>query len=137
MHKFFLTAFVASACIAGIGISSSEGIAQKKKSAVPKNTLMLYKGQNYEGESYEVIKTRVTISLDFPVGSFNIAPGDTWEICDQEKFKGNCNTFTESQSGLGSISIRSAKLIKPPKAPKATKAAKPSDAPVDHSKHKM
>ena len=134
MQKTILTAFVVASCIAGIGISSSDSFAQKKKSAAPKNTLILYKGQNFEGDNYEVIKTRVTISMDFPVGSFNIAPGDTWQICDQEKFKGNCNTFTESQSGLGSISIRSAKLIKPPKAPKA---AKPAEKPMDHSGHKM
>lgn len=121
MKTLFAGLVAAATVMAGIGIASTDGLAQKK-SAAPKKVLILFKGQNFEGQSYEVVKLRSPIMTEFPVGSFMIAPGDTWIICDAPSFKGNCNTYTESQSGLGAVNIQSAKLVKPPKAPKAPKA---------------
>ncbi len=107
----------------GLAFADISSAAPKKGAVVPKKVLRLYQGQNFEGQSYEIQKSQMSITTDWPVGSFAIAPGDTWELCDGERFKGTCNIYTENQTGLGGVMIRSARMKKPPKAAPATPPA--------------
>jgi hypothetical protein len=60
MKTFLLAAVAAATLVAGVGLSSTDGVAQKKSAAPPK-VLILFKGQNFEGQSYEVVKLRTPI----------------------------------------------------------------------------
>jgi hypothetical protein len=110
--------------VAGNAETPAPATAAKKVNKVPKGVVMLYNGQNFEGVRVEIDSMRTSIVMDYTVGSIGIAPGESWTLCDGERFKGTCNTYTESQTGLGKVMIRSAKFNKVPKAPKAAKAAK-------------
>jgi hypothetical protein len=107
--------FVVIACTAllpAVAFVASGASAQGTKAKVEAETMRLYKGQNFTGESYVVEGLRSSLQLEMTVGSIAIFPGEKWEVCDKPRFKGSCNIVDSDMSGLGTVVIQSARPIK-------------------------
>lgn len=89
--------------------------AAKKESGqmTPKGVLTMYEGQKFEGESIEVMKDTPSLTYDFTIGSLGIHPGDSWELCEQTRFRGTCNVMTANETALGKIKIQSVRRVVP------------------------
>jgi hypothetical protein len=82
------------------------------KARTDPQTLRLFKGQNFTGESYLVEKARPSLQLEMSVGSMAIHPGEKWEVCDKPRFKGNCNIIDADMNNMGEVAIQSARPVK-------------------------
>lgn len=80
-----------------------------KKSPAKKGLLILYNGQKFQGDYVEIKKMRTNIGEDMLVGSIAVFPGEPWEICEGQRFKGACRVVTADETGLGSVRIMSAR----------------------------
>jgi hypothetical protein len=101
---------VASACLAlaTMGLFAASVQAETvKKSPAKKGLLILYNGQKFQGDLLEIKKMRTTIGEDMLVGSLAVFPGEAWEICEGERFKGTCRVVTADETGLGSVRVMS------------------------------
>jgi hypothetical protein len=90
----------------------THALAEPAKSRTDANTLRLYKGQKFTGESYTVDRARPSLQLDMPVGSIAIFPGEKWEVCEKPRFRGSCNIIDADMTDLGAAAIQSARPIK-------------------------
>lgn len=112
-----------SACLglATVGLFAANLQAEAvKKSPAKKGLLILYNGQKFQGDYLELKKMRTSIGEDMLVGSIAVFPGEPWEICEGERFKGACRVVTADETGLGSVRIMSARPA--PVAPAAAPA---------------
>lgn len=82
-----------------------------------KGVLTLYEGQKFEGETVEIDKDMPSISYEFTIGSVGVYTGETWELCEQTRYRGVCNILSSNQTGLGKIKIQSARIVRPTAAP--------------------
>ena len=103
-----------------IALATVPAAAAEKRSGVmtDKGKLTLFEGQKFEGRSMDTIQDMPSMSYDFTIGSIAVYPGDSWELCEQARYKGVCNVFTGNETGLGRIKIQSARMVKTPAAPK-------------------
>jgi hypothetical protein len=90
----------------------THALAEPAKARADANTLRLYKGQKFTGESYTVDRARPSLQLEMSVGSIAIFPGEKWEVCEKPRFKGSCNIIDSDMTDLGSAAIQSARPIK-------------------------
>lgn len=95
-------------------VAFAQGTAATKPKA-DKNTMRLYKGQNFSGESYVVDSSRSSLMLEMNVGSIAVYPGEKWEVCEKPRFKGACNIVEADLNNMGAVAIQSARPVKPPK----------------------
>ena len=111
---------VGAACLglATLGLFAASVQADPvKKSPAKKGLLILYNGQKFQGDYIEIKKMRTSIGEDMLVGSIAVFPGEPWEICEGERFKGACRVVTADETGLGSVRAMSARPA--PVAPSA------------------
>src|SRR3989344_2102576 len=107
-----MTRFPRLAAVAvGLTLLASPLAAQDKSKTV-EGTLTLFEGQKFDGASYRLEKDEPSLQHDFLVGSIAVYPGETWELCDKPKFKGNCLTVSANETGIGKAMIKSARVIK-------------------------
>ncbi|OHC98540.1 MAG: hypothetical protein A2885_16870 [Sphingopyxis sp. RIFCSPHIGHO2_01_FULL_65_24] len=107
-----MTRFTRLAAVAvGLTLLASPLAAQDKSKTV-EGTLTLFEGQKFDGASYRLEKDEPSLQHDFLVGSIAVYPGETWELCDKPKFKGNCLTVSANETGIGKAMIKSARVIK-------------------------
>lgn len=107
-----MTRFTRLAAVAvGLTLLASPLAAQDKSKTV-EGTLTLFEGQKFDGDSYRLEKDEPSLQQDFLVGSIAVYPGETWELCDKPKFKGNCLTVSANETGIGKAMIKSACVIK-------------------------
>ena len=105
------------AAIAGLALFpavlvSAQG-APAKKAKTETDTLRLYKGQSFSGESYVVDGARSSLQLEMTVGSMALYPGQKWEVCEKPRFKGVCNVVDADMANMGTVMIQSARPVKP------------------------
>ena len=62
--------------------------------------LVLYSDIAFRGQTYVITGPRQNVRVPFRVRSAQVAPGDSWEICPQTRYRGNCNTVSESQGNI-------------------------------------
>lgn len=67
--------------------------------------LTLFKDKNYDGEDYEISRTRTSVHLEWNIGSIGIHPGDSWQICAERRFKEPCMILSESVPDAAKIGI--------------------------------
>lgn len=85
------------------------------KAKTEAKTMRLYKGQNFTGQSYEVIGARSALMMEMNIGSIAVFPGEKWEVCDKPRFKGTCTIVESDTSNMGAAAIQSARPVKAPK----------------------
>jgi hypothetical protein len=56
-----------------------------------------YSGPAFSGQSYTVTGPREHVRVPFRVRSARVAPGETWEVCTADEYRGDCITVTQSQ----------------------------------------
>ncbi|KQZ62686.1 hypothetical protein ASD67_14350 [Sphingopyxis sp. Root1497] len=100
-----------AAVAVGLTLLASPLAAQDKSKTI-EGTLTLFEGQKFDGDSYRLEKDEPSLQHDFLVGSIAVYPGETWELCDKPKFKGNCLTVSANETGIGKAMIKSARVIK-------------------------
>lgn len=100
-----------AAVAVGVTLLASPLAAQDKSKTI-EGTLTLFEGQKFDGDSYRLEKDEPSLQHDFLVGSIAVYPGETWELCDKPKFKGNCLTVSANETGIGKAMIKSARVIK-------------------------
>jgi len=100
-----------AAVAVGLTLLASPLAAQDKSKTI-EGTLTLFEGQKFDGDSYRLEKDEPSLQHDFLVGSIAVYPGETWELCDKPKFKGNCLAVSANETGIGKAMIKSARVIK-------------------------
>jgi len=107
-----MTRFTRLAAVAvGLTLLASPLAAQDKSKTI-EDTLTLFEGQKFDGDSYRLEKDEPSLQHDFLVGSIAVYPGETWELYDKPKFKGNCLTVSANETGIGKAMIKSARVVK-------------------------
>lgn len=101
-----------AAAISGLTLIAAPVAAQSDAKTI-EGTLTLFEGQTFDKRSYRVIKDTPSLPHDFLVGSIAIFPGETWEACDQARYRGNCLTLTADESNIGKAVIKSVRMVKP------------------------
>ena len=87
-------------------------LAAQNNAKTIEGTLTLFEGQKFDGDSYRLEKDEPSLQHDFLVGSIAVYPGESWELCDKPKFKGNCLTVSANETGIGKAMIKSARVVK-------------------------
>ncbi|WP_077148591.1 beta/gamma crystallin-related protein [Sphingopyxis sp. KK2] len=107
-----MTRFITLAAAAlGLALVATPLAAQNNSKTI-EGTLTLFEGQKFDGDSYRLEKDEPSLQHDFLVGSIAVFPGETWELCDKPKFKGNCLTVSANETGIGKAMIKSARVVK-------------------------
>lgn len=107
--KTLTAPIIAIAAIAIIASAASAEEATKAKTIA--GTLVLYKGQDFSGQSYRIAKEDPQLQHEFLVGSMVSFPGEKWEVCDKPKYKGNCNIIEGEVTEMGRALIKSARPV--------------------------
>src|SRR4051794_20824935 len=97
-HMTFMVVALATAA------SSAAAPAPRQSPARP-GELVLYEQTNFNGDTYELDRDNSVINTDWNVRSIAIHEGDTWQICNKTRFKGDCITLTQSYPDASVIGV--------------------------------
>lgn len=101
-----------SIIFAMLAMATSSAPAKEAENAkTAEGTLILYKGQQFSGEDYRIMKANPAIPHEFLVGSMAPYPGEKWEVCDKPKYKGNCIIVVGEETDMGRAVIESARPV--------------------------
>lgn len=93
-----LTAVVASA----IAIAVTSGAAGQDERAVRPIEVTVYRDMAYNGPAASIDEAESDLNLAWPVNSIRVR-GGRWEMCEQTRFRGRCQTVDRDTAMLGSI----------------------------------
>jgi len=103
------------ALLAGAALLAAPAIAKDKEekktapnAAVP-GTVILFHGQNLDGDWKLIDQDSPDINTYWTVGSIAVPQGETWTICQSRVYKGNCMDLSANMTELGKVDIKSAK----------------------------
>ena len=69
-------------------------------SAQRSGEIVFFSEPSFRGRSYTVTGARESTMLPFTARSARVASGETWEVCPQTSYRGNCQTISQSQSNI-------------------------------------
>lgn len=72
--------------------------------------LTLYSEIAFRGLSFTITGPRENVRVPFRVRSASIAQGDSWQICPENRYRGRCNTVTDTQGNIA-WTVRSARPL--------------------------
>ena len=85
--------------------TGGEAKDKKERASALKGQLILYKGKNYDGESYLIDQSQTTVELQWNIGSIGVGPDTKFEICAKRRFQAPCITLAESVPDASAIGI--------------------------------
>lgn len=100
-----------AAAAVGLSLLASPVVAENEAKTI-EGTLTVFEGQTFDKRSYRITKDNPSLSHEFLIGSIAIFPGETWELCDRTKYKGNCLTLSADEINIGKAVIKSVRAIK-------------------------
>ena len=62
--------------------------------------MTLYSELGFKGQAYSLNGPRTSIQLAWTVRSIQVAPGESWEVCTQSKYRGTCVTVDRSEANI-------------------------------------
>lgn len=119
--KSIMSAAVATAILVSGGAVAKTKVKSAKGIADP-GMLILYSEANYNGDTYEFVKARTQIPMEWNIGSIAVAPGESWEICEKARYKAPCVTLNRSYADTSEIGVTGMIGSLRPAAPQAAAA---------------
>jgi hypothetical protein len=109
MIRSKISPYFAAVAVFGLATVGAQAYAGEtaRKSPAKKGLLILYNGQKFQGDYLELKKARTSMGEDMRVGSIAVFPGEAWEICEGQRYKGACRIVSADEIGLGSLIVQS------------------------------
>lgn len=101
--------FGAAALLAAPAIAKDKEEKKTAPNAAMPGTVILFHGQNLDGDWKVLDQDSPDINTYWTVGSIAIPAGETWTICQSRVYKGNCMDLNANLTGIGKVEIKSAK----------------------------
>jgi hypothetical protein len=79
--------------------------ADKRQSPARPGELILYRDLDYNGDAEVVDRDNIYIRTDWNVRSIALYPGEKWQICNKERYRGDCLTLTDSLRDSSTMGI--------------------------------
>lgn len=103
---------IVAALGAALAIGGTAAIAQTTKPRVDKGKIALFKGNNFDLDSYDAKGARPQIDLEFNISSIAVYPGEKWEVCAKKRYQPPCMTIDKDTQNLGQVAVGSVRPIK-------------------------
>jgi len=100
----FGAALMAALLISGAAADAKPKVKPAKGVARP-GMLILYSEPNFNGDTYEFVKARTQVPMEWNIRSVAVAPGESWEVCEKARFKAPCMTLDQSYANSGDVGI--------------------------------
>jgi len=95
---------MAALLISGAAADAKPKVKPAKGVARP-GMMILYSEPNFNGDTYEFVKARTQVPMEWNIRSVAVAPGESWEVCEKARFKAPCMTLDQSYANSGDVGI--------------------------------
>ena len=89
--------FLKSIKLTAIAVTATVAVGA---SAQSRGEVTFYSDIAFRGQTFTVTGARENVRLPFVVRSARVAPGESWEICTNTRYRGTCNVVDDTQGNV-------------------------------------
>jgi hypothetical protein len=75
--------------------------------------LVFYSEPNFQGRAYYVTGPRTNLTLPFQARSFQVAPGEAWQVCARTRYRNPCTIVSRSNDDRGLLALVDIRSARP------------------------